>query len=273
MPGVVSALRLADSDFEDVTPKSKKPRIHDRVEWAIAYLKAAGLLESSGRGRARATEAGVQYAESAPDPITPADLLKFEPFRKFYQSDGLRQPKGRATPEREATPVDRIEAAAEELRASIIVEISERLRAASPSTFERVVVDLLLAQGYGGTHENAASLTGRPGDGGIDGVINQDPFGLEKILVQAKRWRDRVGTPEITHFLGAMTSRGVKRGVILTTSSFSDEAARVAERNPELKVVLIDGNELAALMLRAGLGVTKVAEYPVHRIDTDYFES
>lgn len=176
-------------------------------------------------------------------------------------------------PQEQATPMERLTSAYAELRNSLLEELLERLRAVGPAQFEQIVVDLLLAMGYGGSVDEAGRTVGRTGDGGIDGMIKEDKLGLDIVYVQAKRWGDRVvSVSDVRDFSGALDAARARKGVFITTSRFSQEAREYVQRI-EKKIVLIDGRQLAELMIDHDIGVTTVQTYRLKRVDSDYFES
>ncbi len=271
---VMSRLGLTEADYEDVTPGSGKPRIEDRMLWALTYLRAAKLIENAGRGKNIATERGRSYVLRAPMTVKPADLQEFPEFATFYKGSGVKR-KDRTDEQSittaSDTPQERIEQAYTELRAALAADVLERLLATHPARFERIIVDLMLKMGYGGSGEDAGQVVGKSGDGGIDGIIRQDHLGLDNIYLQAKRWQGSVGTAEINSFIGALTTRGANKGVMITTSTFSDSAKKIASSAPHLKLSLIDGARLALLLIDHDLGVAPERPITLKRIDSDYF--
>jgi restriction system protein len=177
----------------------------------------------------------------------------------------------RPVPTLAQAPQERLDEAAKELLATLTDDILSAIKTCSPAFFEELVVQLLLKMGYGGSRKEAGKAVGRSGDGGIDGVIAEDRLGLDSIYVQAKRWQGSVGEPDIRNFLGALVGRGASKGVFITTSSFSEPARAFAARSIQQKLVLIDGERLAELMIEHDLGVSTVASYQVKRLDSDFF--
>ena len=171
-----------------------------------------------------------------------------------------------------ATPEESMESSFQVLRDALVHELLETIKSGTPAAFEQIVVDLLLAMGYGGSVEDAGRVVGKSGDGGIDGIIKQDKLGLDAIYVQAKRWKDGVGSPEIMKFSGSLTKRHANRGVFITTSTFTKDALEFVEAMPQ-KIVLIDGKQLASLMIENDVGVSPTKEYTLKRLDQDYFEN
>ncbi len=271
---VMSNLGLTEHDFNDVIPGSGKPRIEDRMFWALTYLRGAKLIETVGRGKNSPTVRGKEYFPKAPLIIKPKDLLVFPEFVSFYKGKQSKQKeKADDQPSLEPieTPLERIEQAYNEMRSALAADVLERLLKTHPARFERIIVDLMLRMGYGGSGEDAGQVVGKSGDGGIDGIIRQDHLGLDNIYLQAKRWQGSVGTAEINSFIGALTTRGASKGVMITTSTFSDSAKKIASGAPHLKLSLIDGARLAMLLVDHDLGVAPERPITLKRIDSDYF--
>jgi restriction system protein len=183
----------------------------------------------------------------------------------------LSQPTPDATSDEHTTPEERIESAFVELRETLITDLRTKLASVDPFRFEQVVLDLLVAMGYGGSRKEAAAVTQKTGDEGIDGVINEDRLGLDVIYIQAKRWKANVGRPEIQSFVGALAGKKATKGIFITTSSFHDNASDYAAGLHQ-KVILIDGRRLAELMIEHGIGVAQEHAYHIKKIDSDYFE-
>ena len=243
----------------------------NRVYWALVYLRRAGLIASSGRGRNRITERGQQVLEQAPSKIDIRLLSQFPEFRDFREAKAI--PAKKAIPENEdsASPAERMEAAFAELRESLVSDLLSKLHSVDPFRFEKVVLDVLVAMKYGGSFKEAAAVTQKIGDEGIDGVIKQDPLGLDIVYIQAKRWKANVGRQEIQGFVGALAGKKADKGVFITTSGFNENAT-VYAAGLHQKVVLIDGRRLAELMIENGIGVAEEQAYSVKKIDSDYFE-
>ena len=245
-----------------------------RVGWAKTYLKKAGLVHQPKRGVVQITAAGLEVLKSAPSRIDSAYLERFSDFLSFKNSSrnkvGLTGQGGMAEPLPELTPDEVMDTAQQRSREALADEVLERVRACTPAYFERLVVQLLIKMGYGGSREEAGRAVGRSGDGGIDGIINEDRLGLDAIYLQAKRWKDVVGRPEIQGFVGALAGQRANKGVFITTSRFTQDARDYAS-NSHYKLVLIDGERLADLMIEHDLGVSVVATYQLKRIDSDFF--
>lgn len=266
--------KLTDEERNALLPSGRQGIFMNRVAWAKAYLQQAGLLEAPQRGHFRITERGFQALKEAPERITIGFLQKFPEFAEFRSPARKQQDNELESDTEEAsshTPEETLEAAHLSLRTELAAELLARVKKSSPRFFERLVVELLLKMGYGGSREEAGEAVGSAGDEGIDGVINEDRLGLDTIYLQAKRWEGTVGRPEIQKFVGALHGKRAKKGVFITTSSFSGDA-RDYVKNIEPKVVLIDGRQLAELMIDFNVGVDPVIAYEVKKITSDYFE-
>lgn len=265
--------KLTDEEKNALLPSGRQGIFLNRVAWAKAYLQQAGLLDAPQRGHFKITERGTLALKEAPERITIGFLQRFPEFAEFRSP--ARKPK---TPQGEPnieeddrTPEETLEAAHLRLRADLAAELLSRVKGSSPRFFEHLVVELLLKMGYGGSREEAGEAVGAAGDEGIDGVINEDRLGLDTIYLQAKRWEGTVGRPEIQKFVGALHGKRAKKGVFITTGSFSGDA-RDYVKNIEPKVVLIDGRQLAELMIDFNVGVDPVISYQVKKITSDYFD-
>lgn len=266
--------KLTEEELSDLLPSGTQNIFANRVGWARTYMKKAGLLEYPRRGQFKITERGLGVLSQKPGVVNTAFLRQFAEFQEF-QSLRRNSRDGKIETEIEIeetqTPEERIEAAYSQIRYALASEILSKVKAASPSFFERLVVDLLVKMGYGGTRSGAGKALGRSGDGGIDGIIKEDRLGLDVVYIQAKRWADSpVGRPEIQKFVGALTGQRARKGVFITTSTFTKDAVDFATNN-EFKVILIDGPTLSEFMIDFGVGVTPQAAYELKRIDSDYF--
>lgn len=263
---------LTNEERSELLPSGRQPTFENRVGWAITYMKKAGLLESSGRGRFKITQRGIETLKEKPTEINVQYLTRFPEFVAFRQAarkttEETEQEKDEKTD----TPEEVLERAYQNLRRALAADVLERLKSLPPGSFERLVVDLLLAMGYGGSRKEAGRAIGRSGDQGIDGVINEDKLGLDVVCIQAKRWEAPVGRPVVQGFQGSLAGVRAKKGVFITTSQFTDEAREYVARI-DTRIVLIDGDELAQLMIDHNVGVTEAARYEVKKIDLDYFE-
>ncbi len=266
---------ITDEERSEMIPSGTSPVFDNRVGWARSYMKQACLLDSQERGTFYITDRGRKLLAEKPERIDVTLLNRYEEFRQFRtrRHDNGETEAGRQETEviTEQTPEEALAAAYSKLRGNLEAEILAQVKAASPAFFERLVIDLLVAMGYGGSRQDAGRAVGRSGDGGIDGIIKEDRLGLDVIYVQAKRWEGVVGRPEVQKFAGALQGQRATKGVFITTSSFSRDAEDYAKLINS-KIILIDGERLAGLMVDHDVGVTAVGEYKLKKIDSDYFE-
>ena len=265
--------QLTQEDKEQLLPSGSQKVFTNRLAWAKAHLKMAGLLHAPKRGIAVITERGVDILRQNPGHI---DLKLLKQFPEYQEkvgsgSSNRSDSNSSAAPAASQTPQETLEAAYQILRQELSAELLSQIKAGSPGSFEQIVVDLLLAMGYGGTLQDAGQSLGKSGDEGLDGIIKEDRLGLDVIYIQAKKWENPVSRPEIQKFAGALQGKRARKGVFITTSSFS-QGARDYAASIESKIVLIDGRELAELMIDYGVGVSTGRVYEVKRIDYDYFE-
>ncbi len=268
---------LSEDDRRQLLPSGQQPLFDNRVGWARTYLKQAGLLESTKRGFFRITSRGREVLAENPERIDGAYLERFPEFLDFRQrsrkSGGVTAEvttKDGADESESVTPRELLEEAHQRLRDELAQDLLARVMESSPSFFEALVVDLLVKMGYGGSRKEAGRAVGQSGDDGIDGIINEDRLGLEAIYIQAKRWKGVVGRPEIQKFVGALHGNRARKGAFITTSSFTSEAREYVSRI-DTKVVLLDGDQLAQLMIDFDLGVSTSAVFQVKKVDSDYF--
>ena len=268
---------LSPQERSELLPSGRQALFTNRVGWASFYLKKAGLLEKKPHlGAFSVTARGREVIAHNPDRIDSEFLERFPEFVEFRnQSRRTREngtvPVTDATTQPAETPEEALESAYQTIRQGLAQELLARVQACSPEFFERLVVELLVKMGYGGSRRDAGERIGQSGDGGIDGIIKEDRLGLDVIYIQAKRWQGSVGRPEIQKFVGALQGQRARKGVFITTSSFTGEAAEYASRI-DTKVVLLDGNAIANLMIDFDVGVAAGTPYIVKRIDSDYFE-
>ena len=248
-------------------PSGQQSRLNNRVAWAKVYLERAGLLIKTRRGYFRITDPGIVVLRDPPERIDIPFLKQFPSFEDF-RSKTPEETSDESVDEK--TPEESLQIAYQTIRDSLAIELITLVKSATPTFFERLVLDLMLKMGYGGSREKAGTLTTAGADEGIDGIINEDQLGLDVIYLQAKRWENTVGRPEIQKFVGALHGRRARKGVFLTTSAFSSDAVNYAS-NIDSKVVLIDGLALAQLMIDFNVGVSRSHFYEVKRIDSDYF--
>ncbi len=265
---------LTDVDRAELLPSGRQRRFDNRVAWAKVHLAQAGLLSSRRRAYFEITQRGRDVLSERPQRVDINLLERFEEFRQF-RGVGRKAPGDQAPQARDAsgaaeTPEEMLEQAHESIRAELAQELLERVKAGTPQFFENLVLELLLKMGYGRNRAEAGRAIGRSGDEGIDGIISEDRLGLETIYIQAKRWEGTVGRPEIQKFVGALHGKKARKGVFLTTGTFSADA-RDYVSHVDSRVVLIDGNELAGYMIDHDLGVTPRTTYAIKRVDSDYF--
>jgi len=269
--------RLTDEERAQLLPSGASTVFSNRVAWAKAHLKKAGLIDSPRRAVYRINDIGRGVVKEHPDRIDLKLLDRFPGHREFRNS-APKTPTGTepvvdiASGDSGLTPEEHIELGYEQLREQLSEELLQKVKEAAPDFFERLVIDLLLAMGYGGSRQDAGKAVGRAGDGGIDGIINEDRLGLDVIYVQAKRWEGVVGRPEIQKFAGALQGQRARKGIFITTSSFTSDARDYVSKI-DSKIILIDGDQLTGLMIDYGIGVAQVAAYTVKRLDSDYFVS
>lgn len=264
---------LTLEERREVLPSGRQPIIDNRVSWARTYMKKAGLIESTRRSYFKITERGLQVLRENPKEINVRYLKRFPEFMEFQalKREKEEPEKEEGTEAKELlTPEEAIESAYLRLRQNLVAELVQQVKNCSPSFFEKLVIDLLISMGYGGTRKDAGEAIGRSGDEGIDGIIKEDRLGLDIVYIQAKRWENPVSRPEIQKFAGALLGRKAKKGIFITTSAFTKDARDYAEKI-ESKIVLIDGETLAQLMIDHNIGVSSVASYTLKKMDNDYF--
>ena len=265
------------SDYFNVTDKEKEellksgtPRFTNRIAWAKAELKMAKLMKTPERGVYQITERGKEVLNDNPDRLDRNYFKQFDEYRNKLDKDDKEEKKKSKIELDTITPLEEIENAYQEIHDKLGKEIINAISECSPQFFEKLVIQLLVRMGYGGSFEDAAKAVGKTGDEGIDGVIKEDKLGLDTVFIQAKRWKNTVGRPEIQAFAGALMGKRSKKGIFITTSSFSKSAEDYA-KSIETKIVLIDGEQLAQYMIDYDLGVSKISSYDIKKIDTDYF--
>lgn len=267
--------KLSTTERAELLPSGQQGIFRNRIGWARTYLKKSQLLESPKRGVFRITERGKSVLAKNPDRIDVKFLEQFPEFLEFKDAskgeEGGIPVKQTDVSISTATPEETIELAHQGLREQLGSELLTRILACSPSFFEQLVIELLVKMGYGGSRRDAGERIGQTGDGGIDGIIKEDRLGLDTIFIQAKRWQGSVGRPEIQKFVGALQGQRARKGVFITTSSYTSDAIEYAAQI-DTKVVLIDGKRLAGLMMDFDVGVAPAATYVVKRIDSEYFE-
>lgn len=245
-----------------------------RVRFARIHLKKAELVDVPRRGYIQITDNGKEFLSTTQGRITLRQLAASPAYAEFRER--TRRGRGREQvandePDNTETPLELIEVGYQRIKTTLASELKEAVQKTSPAFFENLIVELLLKMGYGGSRQDAGRAIGQSGDGGIDGIINEDRLGLDVIYLQAKRWQNTVGAPEIQSFIGALAGKNAHKGVFVTTSHFSQQAKEYAKTVPQ-KVKLIDGEELAELMIEFGVGVTETSSFKLKSLDSDYFD-
>ena len=266
---------LSDKDLQERL-KSGQLKYRNRISWAITYLVQSGLIERVEKGQYRITPRGREALKYNRD-LDLKYLEQFAEYRNFRNRKNRKAANDRYVREhKEKTPMEIIEEQIDYLQKELKSGLMDMVLGSPPEFFEKLVIDLLLAMNYGGSSEEMSRRLGRTGDEGVDGVIKEDPLGLDSIYIQAKRWRNKsVGRPELQQFVGALAGKGARKGVFITTSTFTDGARRYVEdiinRQKDNMVILIDGDKLLDLMIQYGVGVNTNVIYEIKRVDSDYF--
>ena len=269
---------LNEQDRNEMLPSGKQRKFDNRVGWAKSYLQKAHLLTSAGRSRFCITERGIKVLKDGTTYINIKFLKQFPEFQIFrspsdkeYKATENNYASQEIIEKTSQTPQEILETSYQSLRQTLAQELLERIKSNPPKFFESLVVDLLVAMGYGGSRKDAGQAIGQVGDGGIDGIIKEDKLGLDAIYLQAKRWEGTVGGPAVQGFAGALIGKKARKGVFITTSTFSPQARSFASGTENLKIILIDGEQLAQLMIDHDVGVTEESRYIVKKVDLDYF--
>src|SRR5215208_215466 len=264
---------LSGDERKALLPSGRQATFDNRVGWARTYMKKAGLLQSPRRGYFKISDAGFQALKDNPEAINVKFLEQYPEFLEFKTKSNAKSTATKpdtTIPTEERTPREVMEDAYATIRTQLASELLERIAQSSSQFFERLVVDLLVNMGYGGTRKDAGEAVGGSGDEGIDGIIKQDRLGLEVVYIQAKRWENTVSRPEIQKFVGALHGQNARKGIFITTSDLSDGALQYAKGLSDM-VILIDGEMLANLMIDHSVGVSLQRSYDVKRVDSDYF--
>ena len=274
--GVAAHFDLSSDEMAELLPSGTQSVFRNRMGWARTYLGQAGLLTATRRGYFQISDRGRALLAQNPRKIDAASLEQYPEFVEFKNRKKQKDSDNGTTTtdiveDSSQTPEDALASAYKTLRSTVESELLTSLKEASPSFFERVVVDVLVGMGYGGNRQDAGRAMGKSGDGGIDGIINEDPLGLDVVYIQAKRWEGVVGRPEIQKFAGALQGRRARKGVFITTSAFTKEASEYVSLI-ESKIILIDGERLTRLMVDHNVGVSTVGRYEVKKLDSDYFD-
>lgn len=269
--GVAEKFRLTEAERKELLPSGQQPTFDNRVAWARTYLSKGALLDSPRRGYFCITQRGREVLAKNPTVINVKFLEQFPEFIEFRAKRNEPKESAETTEAQNLqTPGELLESAYQKLREDLSAELLKTVRESSPTFFERIVIDVLVKMGYGGSRKEAGKAVGRSGDEGIDGIINEDRLGLDVIYIQAKRWQAAVGRPEIQKFVGALQGQRANKGIFITTSAFTREAEDYAAKIPS-KIVLIDGEQLSQLMIDHNVGVALVTSYETKKIDSDYF--
>lgn len=267
---------MSEEEQKELLPSGRQAIFHNRVAWARAYMKMALLLENPQRGIFRITQRGQDVLQNSPQKIDIRFLMQFPEFaeRRTAEQKKLKKKKTESISSEESessiTPEEQIEEAYENLRENLTSEILSQLKDSSPTFFEKIVVEVLVKMGYGGSRKDAGEAIGKSGDEGIDGTIKEDRLGLDIIYIQAKKWENTVTRPEIQKFAGALQGKRAKKGIFITTSAFSQGCEEYVA-TIDSKIILIDGQRLAKLMIDFNVGVSTEAIYELKKVDSDYF--
>jgi restriction system protein len=270
---MVKHFGITKEEQEEKTPNGKQFTYYNRIAWAISYLKMAELIYYPQRGIYKITDQGKNVLKNPPEKITIAFLKQFENFTKNrlpkktknVNTDSMEQEVS------EKTPDELFELGYTQIIGNLKEQLKQKLKDCSPFFFEQIVLDLLLKMGYGGSESDSGEVTQKTGDEGIDGIIKEDKLGLDKIYIQAKKWENSVGRPEIQKFVGALQGKRAKKGVFITTSDFSKDAYEYV-KNLDSAVILIDGEKLSQYMVENEVGISLRQNYKIYSIDNDYFE-
>ena len=267
-------MRVADEDCKELLPSGRQRTVDNRINWAVTYLKNAGLIQSVKRGVYAITDEGKKAYAEAGDQIDLNYLERYDSFCAFHGAPVIPHSEEKKDISIEETPQDTFEKAYSQINAALSADLLSIIMERSPGFFERLVVDLLLKMGYGSALDSAGLVVGQSGDEGIDGIIREDKLGFSSIYIQAKRWdpASTVGRPEIQKFVGALAGQGATKGLFITTAQFTKEAINYANKQLAVKVVLVDGKKLTHLMIEYGIGVSVQSTYTIKKVDSDYFD-
>jgi restriction system protein len=270
LESLIKLFGLTEEERSQLLPSGGQEVFVNRVAWAKSHLKQARLIESPVRATYRITDRGREALKKSPTSINIKYLTQYPEYQEFRTRKQQGDEPVTIEVDESLTPQERIDVAYKQLHNQLSTEILQKIKDCPAAFFERLVVDLLIAMGYGGSRRDAGKAIGRSGDGGIDGIINEDKLGLDSIYIQAKRWEDNVGRPDIQKFAGALQGKRAKKGVFITTSDFSKDAFEYVSLI-ETKIILINGSQLASFMIDHGVGVNTIGLYTLKRIDQDYF--
>jgi restriction system protein len=269
---IARSMSLSEADLSELLPSGTQTKFDNRVAWARSYFVQAKVIESTRRGYFRITDRGRELLAKRHSRIDIRILDQYPEFVEFHSPsrDNDSQASRDIAPTQTETPEETLQKAYQNIRNELRAELLSRVKSNSPRFFESLVVDLMIAMGYGGSKVDAGKALGQTGDEGVDGIIKEDRLGLDVIYLQAKRWEGTVGRPEIQRFVGALHGKRARKGVFITTGRFSEDAVEYVN-NIDPKVILIDGRVLSDLMIDFDLGTTTAAIYELKRIDSDYF--
>ena len=273
---IANQLGLSSEDRSEMLPSGGQQKLFNRIGWSRTYMVKAGLLEPFGRGKFKITTRGVTVLHTQPSKINVDFLNQYPEFVEFRARTRSKNAAATDVVETnvspsEQTPQELLEISYQALHSQLAQDLLDKISTASPRFFEKLVVDLLVAMGYGGSRKDAGKAIGKSGDDGIDGIIKEDHLGLDAVYIQAKRWKATVGRPDVQSFAGSLEGQRARKGVFITTSQFSADAKDYVNRI-EKKIILIDGEQLANLCIEFAIGVAPIISYEIKRIDVDYFE-
>ena len=271
---LINKFSVTDEELQIKIPSQRAFLFDNRLGWANTYLKKAGLIGSQKRGFLQITEQGKVFLSKHPEQITVSDLKSIEEFKSFHkakETNHTQESDEITIEDTSKSPEEIIDSAYDLIFNGLVVELLSTIKSCSSQFFEKLVVDLLITMGYGGSRKEAGTAIGKSGDGGIDGIINEDKLGLDSIYIQAKRWENTVPIKEIRDFAGSLLSKKARKGVFITTSDFPKSAYEYVN-SIEPKIILIDGDKLAGLMIEHNVGITVKDSYVIKGIDNDYFE-
>lgn len=273
--GLTIHFNLSEEDLRAKVPSGQQPLFKNRVTWAISYLKNSGLIYYPQRGVYQITEAGKKILEDNLESINLGYLKKFEAFKKWQNtpSELNQNPSSNISPIETKTPDEIIGNTINSLNSKLAFELLEIVKGRTASDFETFVLELLNKMGYGGADDKSFQVVGKSGDNGIDGIIYEDQLGIDQVYVQAKKWTDnKVQSKDIRDFIGALSLKGTNKGVFITTSDFTDDARKTVQINPQNRIILINGQQLAEYAVKHNVGVYVKAEYQVKALNNDFFE-
>lgn len=269
---LIEKYNLTEDDLREKIPSQRAFLFDNRLGWANTYLKKAGLISSNKRGYLQITEEGKEFLNKHANKITVSDLKKIKQFLEFHKNKAtIKDEDDEITDKSDKSPEEIIDSAHLIITKNLIEELLNTIKKCSPQYFEKMVLDVLIKMGYGGSRQEAGKAIGKSGDGGIDGIINEDKLGLDTIYIQAKKWENTVPIKEIRDFAGSLLSKKAKKGVFITTSEYPNSAYEFVN-SIDPKIILIDGNKLASLMIEHNVGVSTKEIYEIKDIDLDYFD-